>query len=161
VTPQRLDRTLTCFRIGDPSGQFPIFDATGSALFPGRWNDATTPVIYASRSYATAMLEKLVHAAGRLPPNQHFVTVTLPRGLSYEALPPGGLPGWNGADERPARGFGVAWWRARRSAVLLVPSVVAPMEENVLIHPQHPEFATIEHDLPRPVPWDARLFPRQ
>jgi RES domain-containing protein len=46
--PQRLDRTLVCFRIGDPRGEFPIYDARGSTIFPGRWNDDNTPVIYAS-----------------------------------------------------------------------------------------------------------------
>jgi hypothetical protein len=37
---------------------------TGSKLYPGRWNDNATPVIYASRRYSTAMLEKLDHANG-------------------------------------------------------------------------------------------------
>jgi len=38
VNAQALDRTLTAYRIGDPAGAYPIFDATGSRLFPGRWN---------------------------------------------------------------------------------------------------------------------------
>ena len=59
MTPQRLDRVLTAWRIGDPDGAFPIFDATGSTLYPGRWNGARTPMIYASEHYSTAMLEKL------------------------------------------------------------------------------------------------------
>jgi RES domain-containing protein len=68
-----MDRVLTGYRIGDPDGAYPIFDATDSKLFPGRWNTADTPMIYASRYYSTAMLEKLAHGSGRLPKNQHLI----------------------------------------------------------------------------------------
>ena len=57
MTAQILDRVLTAYRIGDPDGSYPIFDATGSQLAPGRWNTAASPIIYASEHYATAMLE--------------------------------------------------------------------------------------------------------
>ena len=97
--PQRLDRTLHCYRIGDPDGAYPIVDATGSRLYPGRWNTPDSPVIYASESYGTAMLEKLVHGAGRLPPNQHYVRIALPR--SRELRDRHGLPG-AGVGERGA-----------------------------------------------------------
>lgn len=155
---QRLDRTLTCYRIGDPEGRFPVFDAGGSRLYPGRWNGITAPMIYAARSYSTALLEKLVHGSGRLPPNQHWIAITLPHGLSYEVLEAAALPGWDDGDPHRARAFGSAWQREKRSAVLLVPSLVARVEENVLINPEHPEFARIEASLPRPVLWDRRLF---
>jgi RES domain-containing protein len=158
VTAQRLDRILEAWRIGDPEGRFPIFDATGSALAPGRWNRAEGPVIYAARSYSTAMLEKLVHGAGRLPPNQHAVRIRIPPGVSFEAFDPAMAPGWAAADEAEAQAWGAAWRRQGRSAVLLVPSVVARVEENVVINPDHPDFPRIEHDLPRPVWWDRRLF---
>jgi RES domain-containing protein len=84
VTAQILDRGLTCFRIGDPAGAYPIFDATGSTIAPGRWNTIGSPMIYASEHYSTALLEKLVHGSGALPPNQHFITITIPRGMTYE-----------------------------------------------------------------------------
>jgi RES domain-containing protein len=42
---------------------------------------------------STALLEKLVHGSGRLPPNQHHVHVTVPRGASYEVISPADLPG--------------------------------------------------------------------
>lgn len=158
MTAQRLDRTLICYRIGDPDGRFPIFDAGGSRLYPGRWNTPAAPMIYAARSFATAMLEKLVHGSGRLPPNQHWIAITLPRGLGYEVLEAAALPGWDHGDPAVARQFGSAWHRERRSAVLLVPSLVARVEENVLINPDHPEFPQIEASLHRPVLWDRRLF---
>lgn len=159
MTAQKLDRTLTAYRIGDPDGEFAIFDATGSRLFPGRWNLPETPVIYASEHYSTAMIEKLVHAAiGKLPPNQHFIEITIPRGLSYEVVTKDVLSGWDDRSMNAARRFGTAWARERRSAILLAPSIVARMERNIVINPAHPEFGSIKTSLHEPVWWDERLF---
>jgi len=158
VNPQRTDRVLTAFRIGDPEGAFPIYDAEGARLYPGRWNTSRSPVIYASEHYSTAMLEKLVHANAVLPPNQHFVRITIPNGTSYEIFQPAAHAGWDGADERICKAFGAAWHAEGRSAVLFVPSIPARIERNVLINPEHPDAAAISHDLPEPVWWDDRLY---
>jgi len=158
VTAQRLDRTLTAFRIGDPAGAYPIFDATGSTIAPGRWNTRGSPVIYSSEHFSTALLEKLVHGSGRLPPNQHSIEITIPRGSSYEVFSEPSLPGWDSMPATASREFGEAWCVQRRSLILLVPSVVARLDRNVLINPAHPEFPTIAVSLHRPVYWDRRLF---
>ncbi len=158
MTAQTLDRTLTCFRIGDPAGAYPIFDATGSTLAPGRWNTVGSPIIYAAEHYSTALLEKLVHGSGRLPPNQHFVEITIPRGLSYEVFSTPALPGWDSMPATVSKAFGERWCLDKRSAVLLVPSVVARLDRNVLINPAHPHFAAIEASLHQQVFWDRRLF---
>lgn len=158
MTPQRLDRTLTAYRIGDPDGVYPIFDATGSTLAPGRWNTPGSPVIYGSEHYSTALLEKLVRGSGQLPPNQHFVAITLPRGLSYEIFSAPSLPGWDNMPATISKHYGETWCRERRSAILLVPSVVARLDRNILINPAHPEFPQIETSLHEPVFWDRRLF---
>lgn len=159
MTAQRLDRVLTCFRIGDPDGTYPIFDATGSRLAPGRWNDPRHPVIYASEHYATAMLEKLARGNGRLPPNQHYITITIPSGITYEVVTKDGLPGWDTLEPDTSRRYGARWASERRSLILLVPSYVARIERNVVINPHHPEFRVVTHSLHEPVWWDQRLFP--
>ena len=156
--PQQLDRTLVCYRIGDPKGEFPIYDARGSAVFPGRWNDASTPVIYASEHYSTAMLEKLVRGSGALPPNQHFIAITVPKGTSYEVVTKDHLSGWDTLEPAASREFGARWVREGRSAILLVPSYVARIERNIVINPRHAEAGSIETRLPEPVWWDQRLF---
>ncbi len=158
MTAQSLDRTLACFRIGDPDGAYPIFDATGSMLAPGRWNTPASPLIYAAEHYSTALLEKLAHGSGRLPPNQHFVRIAVPRGASYEVFSPPALPGWDAMPAAVSKIFGERWCLERRSLVLLVPSVVARLDNNVLINPAHPEFGRIETSLHEPVYWDCRLF---
>jgi RES domain-containing protein len=44
--------------------------------------------------------------------------------------------------------------------VLVVPSVVARREVNVLLNPRHADFKRIVAGNPEPVIWDARLFGR-
>ena len=158
MTAQTLDRTLSCFRIGDPNGAYPIFDATGSTIAPGRWNTSGSPMIYTSEHFSTALLEKLVHGSGRLPPNQHHITVTIPRGLTYEMFSPPTLPGWDRMPATVSKTFGERWCLEKRSVILIVPSVVARLDNNILINPAHPAFRKLEASLHEPVFWDRRLF---
>lgn len=158
MTAQTLDRTLTAYRIGDPAGAYPIFDATGSTIAPGRWNTPGSSVIYASEHFSTALLEKLVHGSGRLPPNQHYIEITVPRGSSYEVFSPPSLPGWDAMPATVSKTFGEKWCVDRRSLILIVPSVIARVDSNILINPAHPEFRTVVSSLHQPVFWDRRLF---
>jgi RES domain-containing protein len=158
LTAQILDRVLTCYRIGDPSGAWPIFDATGSICSPGRWNSASSPMIYASEHYSTAMLEKLVHGSGRLPPGQHFIVITIPGGVSYEMFDTAAVPDWHLESGAASKPFGEVWQQQTRSLLLIVPSVVARVEKNFLINPDHREFSRITTSLHQPVWWDKRLF---
>lgn len=158
MTPQRTTETLTCYRIGDPDGRYPIFDAEGSRLFPGRWNTQASPVIYTSEHYSTAMLEKLIRFGSIMPANQHYIRITIPRGVSYDMFLPEAHPGWDGRDTSLCRKVGEEWFEAARSALLIVPSIPARVERNVLINARHPDARDIRHDLPQPIWWDERLF---
>jgi len=158
LTAQTLDRVLTCYRIGDPEGAYPIFDATGSTLSPGRWNTSACPVIYTSEHYSTSMLEKLVHGSGHVPPNQHYVEITIPNGVSYEILNTANLPDWALATATSSKAYGDDWQRQRRSLLLIVPSVVARVDRNILINPEHPQFSQAKPSLHQPIWWDDRLF---
>ncbi len=154
---QTLDRTLTAFRLGDAQGEHPIFSAKGSALYPGRWNTAETPIIYTSQHFSTALMELLV-STRRMPPNQHFIEITIDAGCSYEVFSEAHYPDWIHPDRRVSRAFGAAWHREARSAILMVPSIVARMEHNLLINPDHPDFDKVSAGLHHPVWWDDRLF---
>ena len=158
MSAQRLDRILTAYRIGDPAGSYPIFDATGSKLYPGRWNTAASPMIYAGEHYSTAMLEKLVHGNGHMPPNQHWIEIAVPPGASYEVLSTAHHSGWDAEDCLVAKAYGEAWQHSGRSLLLIVPSVVARMEHNILINDAHPEIRQVEFSLHQPIWWDQRLF---
>jgi RES domain-containing protein len=158
LTAQTLDRVLTCYRIGDPDGAYPIFDATGSKLGPGRWNTASCPILYTSEHYSTAMLEKLVHGSGAVPPNQHYIEITVPNGVSYEILNVADLPDWAQATPTSSKVYGDDWQRSRRSLLLIVPSVVARVEKNFLLNPEHPQYRRLTVSLHQPIWWDGRLF---
>jgi RES domain-containing protein len=158
VTAQTLDRILTAYRIGDPAGAYQIFDATGSKLWPGRWNTSISPMIYTSETYSLAMLEKLVHGNGHMPPNQHWIEITIPPGVSYEMLSSAHHTGWDTEDCLVAKAFGETWQQSKRSLLLIVPSVVARMERNVLINDVHPEMQRVTYGLHQPIWWDRRLF---
>jgi RES domain-containing protein len=158
LTAQRLDRVVTCYRIGDPSGAFPIFDDTGSTLYPGRWNTASSPMVYTSEHYSTALLEKLAHSSGILPPNQHYIEITIPNGIGYEVLNEPDLPGWDNLPPTVSQRHGEQWQQDGRSLLLFVPSILARIERNILINRRHPEASQVQWSLHQPVWWDARLF---
>jgi RES domain-containing protein len=160
MTAQITDRVLTCYRIGDPAGAFPIYDAEGARLYPGRWNTPTSPLIYTSEHYSTALLEKLVHANLVMPANQHFIVITIPNGVSYEMFQTAAHPGWDSRSEDICKSFAQQWYDEKRSALLIVPSIPARPERNFLINPQHDDAEGITHTLPEPVWWDERLYSR-
>lgn len=151
-----LSEPVRAYRIGDPKGIFPIYSARGSVRTEGRWHEKGQEVIYASRYYSTAMLEKLAHYNSILPSNQHYIEIDMPVGISYETVTAQVLPGW--IDKKKARAYGSRWYQEQRSAVLIMPSYVAQIEENVLINCAHSEFARIRVGLEYPVFWDGRLF---
>lgn len=152
-----LSNQVRAYRIGDPNGAFPIYSGEGSRLYPGRWNVLGQAMIYAAEHYSTALLEKLIYT-GELPPRQHYIEIEIPAGTSYEVVTADILPGWNGANSQESRVFGSAWYAERRSAVLYAPSAVAPVENNILINPEHPDSERIRASLEKPVYWDRRLF---
>lgn len=103
------------------------------------------------------MLEALAHLE-EPPDNQHYVEIEIEAGLDYEVFSGAAHPGWDALDPSVARSFGARWAAEKRSLALLVPSVVARMERNVLINPAHPDFSRVRHGLHQPVWWDDRLF---
>ena len=153
-----LPEPMQAFRIGDPNGEYPIWSDGGARLSSGRWHEAGASVIYASEHYSTAMLEKLVHYDGEMPPDQHFIQITIPTGTSYEVANVDRIEGWAASAGEAARRFGRDWYREARSAILIVPSVVARIERNVVINAGHSEFLQIKTELETPIWWDARLF---
>jgi RES domain-containing protein len=158
---QALSQAWQAWRIAD--GRFDPFTPVGASLVGGRWNSPGLGVIYASRSYAGAMLECLAHAGiGRVPLTHVAVEIRVAVTVSVEQLDAGSLPAqWDHSDLLASRAFGDAWIRERRAAVLIVPSIVARKESNVLINPLHPDFKRIVAGRPEPVVWDERLFNRR
>ncbi|PSB46860.1 hypothetical protein C7B80_11870 [Cyanosarcina cf. burmensis CCALA 770] len=154
-----LERELKAYRIGAANNQYRIFDGYGSLLYPGRWNSSACRMIYCSEHYSTALLEKLVHSnTGKIPQSQQWIEISIPAGTSYEVVTPHSLRGWDSSSQKTSKQFGDRWVKQRRSAILLVPSIVARVDNNILINEAHPEFQRITTSLNQPVVWDSRLF---
>ena len=148
------------YRIGRHSRGRPIHDTSGAAAAPGRWNDYGEGVIYASECYSTAVLETLVHLpTPQLPDSRHVATFAIPLDTSFEVFEPDDHAGWDDHDDPTvARAYGSDWYQTARSAVLLVPSAIAPTDRNVVINPSHPHARNIAALVPiLPFRWDERL----
>jgi RES domain-containing protein len=146
------------FRIAD--ARFPIWDATGTSLFGGRWNSSGGAVIYGALSESCAILERLVQVGGvgHLPGLQRLVIAAVPSSVSVERRDAASLPsGWSNDESPSARAFGDRWLAERRSAVLIVPSVIASSDFNALVNPNHPDAMLIEVTDPAEFKFDSRL----
>lgn len=149
---------MRAFRIADR--RFPIFDGTGARITGGRWNSPGRPLIYCAETFAGAVLEILVHSnLGRVPKTHALVEITIPDQVTLETVALDTVPSWDAEDQIASRAFGDLWLDSRRTAILLVPSVVTRgREHNVLLNPDHPEFQLITVSYPQEVVWDERLF---
>jgi RES domain-containing protein len=135
------------------------FSGIGAQLVGGRFNSVGTPVVYTADSYALALLEVRVHVASfRGMRDRVALRVEVDSEL-IERVAGADLPAdWQARPAaRAAQRFGDAWARSGRSAVLAVPSVVAPEHVNYLINSQHPQFARLRIGDARPVEIDPRL----
>ena len=160
ATPQiPLDDTgashVRIYRIIEPRQASEPFSGPGSDG-GGRWTSPRTPGVYASLTPATAMLEYLVHLEGATPASLLMATASLPRESILAQLE---LPDdWPQRPyRRSVRQIGDDWSKAQRSLALRVPSAVCPDECNVIVNPQHRDFAKLEIDQLKPVTLDARL----
>ncbi|WP_275112956.1 RES family NAD+ phosphorylase [Rhodopila globiformis] len=145
------------------TGAHAIWSGEGARLFGQRWNPPGLPAIYTGTSFAVCLVEVLVHANRRTPPSAaRYVEAVVPDDVSRETFAPGLHPGWDDPrDISIARAFGEAWIRERRSALLVVPSIVtAGLDLNVVVNPDHPDAAPIAAGPETPVRLDPRLFGR-
>jgi RES domain-containing protein len=119
------------------------FDGAGAELTGQRWNAKGTRAVYAAESRSLAVLEILVHIDRHVAPSDYiFLSATIPD-AAIEPLP--NLPaGWRTSDPNAITvGFGQAFLTATAALAIRLPSVVIPSECNLLINPNHADFATI------------------
>lgn len=137
------------------------FDGEGSYRFGGRWSSPGVRLSYASEHQSLAMLEYFVHLDKDDPPGDLVLAVAeVPDGLEIERIQARQLPAnWRepAAPPRLAR-FGDDFAERGECAVLLVPSVLAPGENNCLINPAHPDFSRIVIRKTEPLSLDSRMF---
>jgi RES domain-containing protein len=126
-------------------GRFHEIDGEGARLYGGRWNSPGVPVVYAATHLSLALLEQLVHLnPEELPDAFRAFAVSVPHDVRPEVLPVGDLP----PDREACRRYGDVWAESRRSALLIVPSIIVAArlqpgevlteERNALLNPHHP-----------------------
>ena len=150
---------MEAYRVG--SGRFPLFDGAGAAASDtSRWNSRGRHVIYAAEHYATALLEKAAQFSSvRLPRSLRFIRITIPDAVTVEEVRVQDLAGWDADDRRASQRFGNEWYDARRSLILVVPSLAAPgLERNVLINQRHPQFKRVKSTDPQPLSCHPNLL---
>jgi len=134
----------------------------GARRFGGRWNHKGTRMVYAAGSQSLAILECLVHLElSEAPADLQAIALEIPDALARRVLAPGDLPpDWRAIPgPESLKALGTLWARDAREAVLVVPSAIIPEEVNVLLNPDHPDFALLTARPPVPFAFDPRLYP--
>lgn len=115
----------------------------GAQQYGGRWNHKGKAMIYLATSVSLAMLECLVHFDDSAL-LQHYTLLSIEvSDTDIIALEPSALPAnWQQLTApQETMDIGSEWLDSGSSVGLLVPSSVVPMENNILINPQHTDFA--------------------
>lgn len=154
----RLKQDLVCYRIADR--RYPLFSGEHAAEAGGRWNPRGRSAIYACTTYSGAMLEKLAQlGTTRIPRCQVSITITIPAGLTIQRYDSDQLPArWNASSYEVSQAVGEKWLIEQKTIALIVPSVLFPVEHNVVLNPSHPKATTISVGEAVDVRWDERLF---
>lgn len=152
------------WRIAADTPAYEADDLTGAGAKAtgGRWNEQGHAVLYCAENVSLAALETLVHfAAISLPLNRYLVRIDISQDVwnAAERLDAGTAPvGWDALPAgRASMAHGTRWLSERRSACLMVPSVITPEECNVLVNPLHPDAAGIRATKLRRWLYDYRL----
>lgn len=107
------------------------------------------------------MLEYFVHLDKDDPPSDLVLAIAeVPDGLKQEKIEVRKLPANWREPSAPAElaQFGDEFTQRGEHCLLLVPSVLAPSENNYLINPTHPDFRRIVMKDLESLAYDARMF---
>jgi len=125
----------------------------------GRWNSKGIPVLYCATSESLAMLELRVHVPNPYPRVRLRFVIEVPDDAVHEASVTALPRGWNKLPPSPAsKRFGDEWIAAGSSLGLLVPSIIASEERNILLNPAHARFSEVRVLKKSQVQMDMRLY---
>ncbi len=136
------------------------FTGEGAKRYGGRWNSKGHKAVYLAASPALAALEIMVHAVDfKILKGYVIFCVKIPQKLITE-LEISKLP-TNWKEDPPPlelQQIGDNWINEKKSVVLKVPSAVVPLEFNLIVNPEHPDFKKITIEDPLPFHFDKRLL---
>lgn len=136
-------------------------DGQGAYLYGGRWSSVGVRLAYTSEHQSLAMLEYFVHldigdAAGDLV----LVMAEIPDDVSRERIAAEQLPSnWRDFPAPPELAqIGDDFVRRSENCVLIVPSAVAPHDDNWLLNPSHSGFTKVAVSETEPLTYDSRMW---
>lgn len=120
------------------------FSGDGAEQTGGRWNFKGYPLVYTSENLSLAALELFVHVPpGAIPTDLVAICAELAGSVSMQEIPARDLPAEWRVYPAPAKlqQIGTDWIKSRSSLALKVPSVVNPLEANILLNLSPPEMS--------------------
>ena len=133
----------------------------GAALKGARWNSAGIEIIYTAANRSLAMAEVAVHLTlATIPDDFVMLTIQIPGDISILKLSPTDLPiNWNAFPYPPAnQKIGDSFIQENKFCLLQIPSAVTRGDYNMLINPNHKDFAKIKITATEKFPFDKRIF---
>ena len=135
------------------------FTGVGGLYAARRWNRVGTAIVYTATSRALAALEFFVNLEPNEAPDDLLIAGAAIPDDCIEELDLDLLPrNWRSLNNERCRSLGSEWAASLCSVALKVPSVVVDGDWNLLLNPQHPDFARIEIGPAKPFRFDERLF---
>jgi len=139
------------------------FAGEGARRHGSRWTPRGVPAVFASATLSLAALERFVHTDPELEPADLVaIPLEISHDIALESVEVKMLPAdWRTFPPPPEIPvIGEQWFRASRTAVLSVPSVVIPHERNFVLNPIHREFAQLSIGRSEPFSFDPRIWKR-
>ena len=149
-TCRRADRII--------SNKIPPLDGAGAHRRGSRWANGGRWVLHAGETYPLAALESLAHwQTSTLPPTLVCGEITIPDDVAQARITRAEIAGLQDDDHKPSRAVGDASSDRPESAVQRAPSVVSPIESNVLFDKCDPDIVRIIVGATMPAHGDGRL----
>ena len=132
----------TAYRLVKKKRVNQVFDGEGARLYGGRWNSKGKSCIYLASTASLALLEVMVHLDDyELLSSYILFQIELPDSsllkFDLSSLP----KDWKD-DPVPfsTAQIGDDWITEQSSLGLYLPSAIMPIESNILLNPNHPDF---------------------
>ena len=131
-----------------------MLSGRGAKRFGGRWNSKGVPAAYCAETLSLAALEILAHLPRGSLKQYVYLEVEIPDDQIVDLA-------WDrsiNSDDQQLAGDGLLG----PAGVLAfrVPSLMNPIERNVIVNPEHVDFELISHGEIQPFPVDPRLTSR-
>lgn len=136
---------MKVFRLARKKYATPL-SGKGAAMYGARWNPTGVELIYTAQNRSSAMAEVAVHLTlATLPDDYMMLTIEIPDEVKIKHITEEELPmNWQ---EFPHPTFtqyiGRDFVTENEYCVLMIPSVVTKGDYNLLINPNHVDFAKI------------------